>query len=92
MRYSLFNPLFDRRVFMGEPSGGGGGGGGGSSSSDIFVSALSRCFTALRKSAQKYRACKATNHRKGRKTLFKETTEKHMIYLGSLRGKNGRQQ
>ena len=27
MRYSLFNPLFDRRVFMGEPSGGGGGGG-----------------------------------------------------------------
>ena len=32
MRYSLFNPLFDRRVFMGEPSGGGGGGGGSSSS------------------------------------------------------------
>ena len=32
MRYSLFDPLFDGRVF-GEPSGGGGGGGGGSSSS-----------------------------------------------------------
>jgi len=33
MRYSLFDPLFDRRVF-GEPSGGGGGGGGSSSSDD----------------------------------------------------------
>ena len=39
MRYSLFNPLFDRRVFMGEPSGGGGG--GGSSSSDSGSSSSS---------------------------------------------------
>ena len=38
MRYSLFNPLFDRRVFMGEPSGGGGG---GSSSSDSGSSSSS---------------------------------------------------
>lgn len=38
MRYSLFNPLFDRRVF-GEPSGGGGG--GGSSSSDSGSSSSS---------------------------------------------------
>ena len=42
MRYSLFNPLFDRRVFMGEPSGGGGGGGGGSSSSDSGSSSSSK--------------------------------------------------
>ena len=41
MPYALFNPLFDRRVFMGEPSGGGGGGSGSSSSDDSSSSSSS---------------------------------------------------
>ena len=47
MRYSLFNPLFDRRVFMGEPSGGGGG--GGSSSSDSGSSSSSSSSSSSKK-------------------------------------------
>ena len=45
MRYSLFNPLFDRRVFMGEPSGGGGGGGSSSSDSGSSSSSSSKTET-----------------------------------------------